>query len=58
MIPFSFSPQFSSLGSAPVQPAVGSSWNGSPDISIEDFSLDGGDEGDDDDNLAYRKILV
>lgn len=35
-----------------------SPWNGSPNITIEDFSLEGSDEGDDDDNLAYRKLLV
>ena len=41
-------------------PVVASSWNSSPEICFDGLSLDGDDGGgaDDDDNLAYVKIVV
>ena len=42
-------------------PAVVSTWNSSPEICFDGLSLDGDDGGgsaDDEDNLAYAKIVV
>ena len=41
-------------------PVVISTWSSTPDICIEDYSLDGDEGGgaDDEDNIAYKKIVV
>lgn len=51
------------IGNCPTyisSPLVSCGWSTTPDTHFEDsLSLEGsGDEGDDDDNIAYRKILV
>lgn len=40
-------------------PVVISTWSSTPDICIEDYSLDGDEGGgaDDEDNIAYKKIV-
>ena len=47
---------YSILGTTPpIVPVVSSSWT---EMCFEDFSLDSGEDSDDDDNIAYRTLLV
>ena len=52
--------KFSPGNPASVCPApVVASWSGAPDIHFEGLALEcSGEEGDDEDNIAYRKLVV